>query len=108
MKPNVLALAVVATLVAATNAAAQSVEQAVIHGFVVDPMQAAVTNAEVTITGGGAPIVVRTDNTGRFAQRVPEGTYAITVIAAGFVPATVSVQARPGQTIEPRLSLAVA
>src|SRR4051812_10366920 len=101
------ALVLVSLLAPVGRARAQNGD-AVLRGSVVDPMQAAIPNAEVTVTGGGAPLVVRTDANGGFSVTVGEGTYAVTVIAPGFTAERITVTVRAGQTAEPRMALAVA
>src|SRR5205085_12414961 len=92
MDSRVLSAALVlVTLLAPVGRASAQNGDAVLRGSVVDPMQAAVPNAEVTVTGGGAPMVLRTDANGGFSAMVTEGTYAVTVIAAGFAPETITV-----------------
>ncbi len=101
------ALVLVTLLTPVGRASAQNGD-AVLRGSVVDPMQAAIPDAEVTVTGGGTPIVLRTDATGGFSATVTAGTYSVTVVAAGFAPETITVTVRRGQTTEPRVALAVA
>jgi len=95
------------TLLAPLDRASAQGDDAVLRGSVVDAMQAAIANAEVTVTGAVSSLVVRTDANGRFTVTVNEGTYALTVVAAGFAPATTTLSVRRGQTVEPRVALAV-
>lgn len=92
----------------AGHAAAQGVTEGIILGAVVDPMQAAIANAEITIAGGATARTVRTDAEGRFSVTLPEGTYAVNVTAPGFAPTTSTVVVRRGQTATPRVALIVA
>jgi len=107
MNLRVLALCALTALVAPA-AWAQAVADGLVRGTVVDPMQTAVANADVTITGGASPTTVRTDAQGQFSVALPEGTYAVTVVSPGFAPATTTVVVRRGQTLAPRIALAVA
>jgi len=93
--------------VAATIAAAQEQAVGIVQGAVVDPMHATVGNAEVTITGGSSPTVVRTDAEGRFSAAAPEGPYALTVTSPGFTPTTVTVVVRRDHPVMTRITLAV-
>jgi len=109
MDSRVLSAALVlVTLLAPVGRASAQNSDAMLRGSVVDPMRAAIPNAEVTVTGGGAPMVLRTDANGRFSVTVTEGTYAVTVIAVGFAPETITVTVRRGQTTESQVALAVA
>jgi catecholate siderophore receptor len=106
---RVMALCAFCALLASA-ARAQEVADAAIHGTVVDPMQTAVSDAEVTIMGapGAPPTTVRTDAAGQFSIALASGTYAMTVVAPGFAPATTTVVMRGGQTIASRITLALA
>jgi catecholate siderophore receptor len=91
----------------AANALAQVVT-GTLRGEVVDPMQAPIAGAEVTVAGGPAPTVVRTNAEGRFELRLPPGTYSVAVIAPGFAPATTTVVLRQDDTGSSRIILPVA
>src|SRR6478735_9942951 len=106
MKLRVLVLGVLMALTAPAVRAQGA--DSVVRGTVVDSMQAAVANAEVTITGGTSPAALRTDAAGQFSIALADGTYAITAVAPGFAPATASLVVRGGQSIAPRIALAVA
>jgi len=109
MKTRVLTLALVmGALFLPVNPAFAQAAQSRIRGSVVDSMQAAIADAEVTVTGGASPVVVRTDATGHFDVIVADGTYSITVVAVGFAPTISTVLVHSGQSLEPRIALALA
>src|SRR3954454_24153504 len=102
---RVMALCGLCALFAAA-AGAQAVADGVIHGTVRDPMQTVVADAGGTIMGSST--TVKTDAAGQFSIALASGTYAVTVVAPGFAPATTSVIVRGGQTTAPRITLVLA
>src|SRR3954464_759836 len=106
MSLRAMALCALCALMAPA-AEAQGIADGGTRGTVVDPMQTAVANADVTIMGG-SPTTVSTDAAGQFSIALESGTYAVTVVAPGFAPATTSVIARRGETIALRITLAIA
>jgi catecholate siderophore receptor len=110
MKVRVLALCVLCAAVAAlpAPAAAQGATAVAIQGVVVDPMQAPIAGAEVTIAGAAGPAqTVRTDGRGSFIVHVAAGTYSVTATAPGFAPVAATVVTRSGEQVAPRFVLPI-
>ena len=79
-----------------------------VRGRVVDPMQAPIAAAEVTVTGEHGPATLRTNADGRFEVDLPPGTYAFTAVAPGFAPVTTTVAVSRDQLAAPMFVLPVA
>lgn len=81
-----------------------------VQGSVLDPSQAAVPNAKVTITSASTGITVETQSTTagfyRFSSLAP-GAYTIKVVAPGFRTPTISVALTTGQTRDLNINLEV-
>lgn len=83
---------------------------AAVQGSVLDPSQAAVPHAKVSLTNGGTGITVETLTTStgfyRLSSLAP-GSYQVKVMAAGFRPPVVSLTLTTGQTRDLNISLEV-
>jgi len=90
------------TAFAATPLVAQGATQASarssLRGRVLDPSQAPIAGAQVTVTSGpaGAPVATVTNQRGEFEVAVAPGAYIVRVVAPNFVEATRAVMVRAG------------
>src|SRR5689334_5198933 len=88
----------------------QALSAGTVTGAVVDPNNAVVPNAQVTISNAitGYKRTVTTDTDGIFRfNDVPPNNYQIAVSAAGFQPASESLTVRTSVPINVKLSLAL-
>jgi Carboxypeptidase regulatory-like domain len=83
---------------------------AAVQGSVLDPSQAAVPDAKVTLTNASTGITVETQTSSagfyRFSSLAP-GNYEVKAISAGFRAATISVVLSTGQTRDLNINLEV-
>jgi uncharacterized membrane protein len=83
---------------------------AAVQGSVLDPSQAAVPSAKVTITSASTGITVETQSTTagfyRFSSLAP-GAYTLKVVAPGFRTPTIAVALTTGQTRDLNINLEV-
>src|SRR5262245_45179424 len=109
---RLLLSALLLTLAPVTNVDAQSQpasSSVVIHGRVLDAMQAPVVGASVAASDGVAtPVVVATDQTGNFEFSLPPGRYTFTASATGFTASSRDFTVANGATSVPPFVLQVA
>ena len=83
---------------------------AAVQGSLLDPSQAAVADAKVTLTNTSTGITVETQTSSagfyRFSSLAP-GTYEVKVVAAGFRAANISLALSTGQTRDVNINLEV-
>ena len=95
-----------AMLLSATPAAAQTIQDGTIAGAVRDSTGAVLVNADVTVASDalvGGPQSTQTDNRGGYrVPGLPPGTYVVTAAASGFTR-----QSRSGLVLAPGRSLTV-
>jgi hypothetical protein len=97
-------------LILSSAALAQGLSAGTVGGVVVDPNNAVVPNANVTITNPvtGYTRSATTDREGTFRfDNVPPNSYQLSISASGFSPATQSVNVRSSVPMSLRLALAV-
>lgn len=82
---------------------------ALITGIVTDETGRPVPGARIAFTSGPVPVpdvALITDRSGTFTVSAPTpGTYEITVVADGFLPQAITVQAAMNATSHPAISL---
>ncbi len=102
--PDVIVRSLLVSLLAVSIAFSQGITTGTISGTVVDPSDAVVPNATVTIVdlSRGATFVAQSGQDGSFTVRaVPIGTYRVSVAASGFSNVQVdNVQVRAGATTD--------
>jgi hypothetical protein len=105
-----LALLVTLVTLSSSPAGAQALSAGTIEGTVVDPNNAVVPNANVTIanpvTGYNRTVTTSSDGTFRF-DNVPPNNYQISVAASGFDTATQNLTVRTSVPIQIKIPLTI-
>jgi outer membrane receptor protein involved in Fe transport len=96
-----IAMALIVTLIGASNASAQATASATVQGTVMDKSQASVAGAEVVITskGTGATRTAMSSDTGYFRfDLLSAGMYTVKISKQGFATVVQNVELLVGQT----------